>query len=110
MYVQKDMPMSIYLKDNVKATPNNYRPSGYLSKYIETGNLANRELRNDIFEIVIVDSTDPINNQNVYLELGYAMGMGKDVLLICENAFLQFLPSDLNNWQTITFQRNNFIE
>ena len=58
--------------------------------------------------IVIIDYTDQLNNQNVYLEYGLAKGMGKDVLIICERGFIDKLPSDLNGIQVIGYDKDNF--
>lgn len=56
------------------------------------------------FVIVKVDS----ENLNVYYELGYAMGMGKDILLISEEPFVTNLPSDLKNLECLTYPHGNY--
>ena len=47
-------------------------------------------------------------NLNVYFELGLAMGLDKDVLLISESTLLMNLPSDLRNWECLTYDRGNY--
>jgi hypothetical protein len=47
-------------------------------------------------------------NLNVYFELGLAMGLGKDVLLISENSLVIQLPSDLKNWECLTYEKGNY--
>lgn len=58
------------------------------------------------FVIVKVDS----NNLNVYFELGLAMGLNKDVLLISDNEQVLNLPTDLKNWTCLTYQKGNYEE
>ena len=41
------------------------------------------------------------NNLNVYFELGLAMGLDKDVLLVSESSLVLNLPSDLRNWECL---------
>ena len=48
------------------------------------------------------------NNLNVYYELGLAMGMDKDVLLISESSLVLNLPSDLRNWECLTYTKGNY--
>ena len=47
-------------------------------------------------------------NLNVYFELGLAMGLGKDVLLISESTLVLNLPSDLRNWECLTYDKGNY--
>lgn len=47
-------------------------------------------------------------NLNVYFELGVAMGLDKDVLLISEQDLLIRLPSDLRNWNCLTYETGNY--
>lgn len=56
------------------------------------------------FIIVKVDS----NNLNVYFELGYAMGLSKDILLICEENEIANLPTDLNNVECLTYPNGDY--
>lgn len=58
------------------------------------------------FVIIKVDS----NNLNVYFELGLAMGLNKDVLLISEKDLVLHLPSDLKNWECLTYSKGNYGE
>ncbi|MCM1083294.1 MAG: nucleotide-binding protein [Clostridium sp.] len=58
------------------------------------------------FVIVKVDS----DNLNVYFELGLAMGLDKDVLLISEKELVLQLPSDLKNWECLTYSKGNYEE
>ena len=58
------------------------------------------------FIIVKVDS----NNLNVYFELGFAMGLNKDILLISDSEQIINLPTDLRNWTCLTYQRGNYKE
>lgn len=48
------------------------------------------------------------NNLNVYYELGLAMGLEKDVLLVSEASLAINLPSDLRSWECVTYERGNF--
>ncbi|MFR7604466.1 MAG: hypothetical protein ACLUV3_03690 [Oscillospiraceae bacterium] len=58
------------------------------------------------FIIAKVDS----DNLNVYFELGLAMGLDKDVLLISEEDLVMQLPSDLKNWECLTYPKGNYEE
>lgn len=49
-----------------------------------------------------------VENLNVYFELGVAMGIKKDVLLITESSLTVNLPSDLRNWECLTYERGNY--
>jgi hypothetical protein len=48
------------------------------------------------------------NNLNVYYELGLAMGLEKDVLLVSEASLAINLPSDLRSWECLTYDHGNF--
>jgi len=48
------------------------------------------------------------DRMNVYYELGLAMGLGKDVLLVSEREF--HAPSDLSNWERLTYARGNYLQ
>lgn len=50
------------------------------------------------------------NNLNVYYELGLAMGLEKDVLLVSEESLAINLPSDLRSWECLTYQKGNFAQ
>lgn len=47
-------------------------------------------------------------NLNVYFELGAAMGLSKDVVLISESSLVVNLPSDLRNWECLTYNKGNY--
>lgn len=74
--------------------------SGQLLKKIE------KSIEKSRFVIIKVDS----NNLNVYFELGLAMGLNKDVLLISEKDLVLHLPSDLKNWECLTYSEGNYDE
>lgn len=63
-------------------------------------------IRNSRFIIIKVDT----DNLNVYFELGLAMGLDKDVLLISENDRIANLPTDLNNFECLTYPKGNYSE
>ena len=48
------------------------------------------------------------NNLNVYFELGLAMGLDKDVLLVAEKNLTLILPSDLRSWECLTYNRGDY--
>jgi len=56
---------------------------------------------------LIVAKVD-VENLNVYFELGVSMGLEKDVLLISESTMLINLPSDLKNWECLTYEKGNY--
>ena len=56
------------------------------------------------FVIIKVDS----NNLNVYFELGLAMGLSKDVLWISQEDLVLHLPTDLRNWECLTYSEGNY--
>ena len=62
------------------------------------------EIKNNRFIIVQVDN----NNLNVYFELGVAMGMAKDVLLISRPEYVKQIPADLTNWECLTYETGNY--
>ncbi len=74
--------------------------SGQLLKKIKDG------IQKSRFVIVKVDS----ENLNVYFELGLAMGLGKDVLLISNQDYILHLPSDLKNWECLTYKSGDYEE
>lgn len=76
-------------------------------KTIESGQILKKivsAIKRDRFIIIKVDS----NNLNVYFELGLAMGLNKDILLICEQGAIKNLPSDLNNFECLTYKKGNY--
>ena len=56
------------------------------------------------FIVVKVDE----KNLNVYFELGLAMGLNKDVLLISEQGLVVDLPTDLKNWECLTYPKGGY--
>lgn len=72
--------------------------SGQLLEKIE------RSIKRSRFIIVKVDS----ENLNVYFELGMAMGFDKDILLVSEDQWVFNLPSDLRNWECLTYPKGNY--
>jgi len=63
-----------------------------------------RYLERNRFVIAKVD----VENLNVYFELGLAMGLDKDVLLISESTLVVTLPADLRNWECLTYEKGNY--
>lgn len=57
--------------------------------------------------VIIKVDTD---NLNVYFELGLAMGLGKEVLLISEQGKISNLPTDLNNFECLTYKEGAYEE
>jgi hypothetical protein len=49
-----------------------------------------------------------VERMNVYYELGLAMGQKKEVLLVSEQSKVKMLPSDLTNWECLTYPRGNY--
>jgi hypothetical protein len=49
-----------------------------------------------------------VNRMNIYYELGLAMGRNKDVLLVSEQDLVERLPSDLSNWECLTYPRGDY--
>ena len=65
-----------------------------------------RNIEKSRFIIAKVDS----DNLNVYFELGLAMGLDKDVLLISEKGLVLQLPTDLKNWECLTYSKGDYEE
>jgi len=65
-----------------------------------------RQINKSRLVVVKVDE----NNLNVYFELGLAMGLDKDVLLISESSLVLGLPSDLRNWECLTYPKGNYAQ
>jgi hypothetical protein len=49
-----------------------------------------------------------VNRMNIYYELGLAMGRQKNVLLVSEQSLVKLLPSDLSNWECLTYPRGDY--
>lgn len=70
------------------------------------------QILDQVFQLIdrsrfVVAKVD-VENLNVYFELGLAMGLGKDVLLISESSLVVSLPSDLSNWECLTYDKGNY--
>ena len=50
------------------------------------------------------------NSLNVYFELGFAMGIKKDILLISEESQVGNLPIDMRNMQCLTYKKGDYGE
>ena len=88
---------SLHIKAN---RADNTVTSGQLLDKIE------RNIEKSRFIIAKVDS----DNLNVYFELGLAMGLDKDVLLISEKGLVLQLPTDLKNWECLTYSKGDYEE
>lgn len=84
----------------MRFSQNDENDHAYLLEKIE------KNIEKSRFVIIKVDS----NNLNVYFELGVAMGLNKDVLLISEKDLVLHLPSDLKNWECLTYSEGNYDE
>jgi hypothetical protein len=51
-----------------------------------------------------------VNRMNVYYELGLAMGARRNVLLVSEQNLVKRLPSDLSNWECLTYPKSDYAE
>jgi hypothetical protein len=74
---------------------------------VESGQILekiSRQIRRSRMVIAKIDE----NNLNVYFKLGLATGMEKDVLLISESSLVLNLPSDLRNWECLTYDRGDY--
>jgi hypothetical protein len=76
---------------------------------IESGQILNK-VQNHIARSRLVIAKVDHDNLNVFFELGLAMGMKKDVLLISESTLVLSLPSDLRNWECLTYDKGNYPE
>ena len=56
------------------------------------------------FVIVKVDT----DNLNVYFELGYAMGLNKTILLVCEESVVLNLPADIRGIICLTYKKGDY--
>jgi hypothetical protein len=62
------------------------------------------QILNSRFIVAKVDA----KRLNIYYELGLAMGHRKDVLLISEEKWTNRLPSDLSNWECLTYPKGDY--
>ena len=47
-------------------------------------------------------------NLNVFFELGYAVALKKDVLLVCEQSKIPAIPSDIRGWELVTYPAGDY--
>ena len=64
------------------------------------------DIKTSRFVIIAVNTT----SLNVYFELGFAMALNKNILLVSDNEHNQNLPADLNNWTCLTYTKGNYKE
>lgn len=76
---------------------------------VESGQLLEKIHRHLSRSRLVIAKVDQ-DNLNVYFELGLAMGMKKDVVLVSEDSLVLSLPSDLRNWECVTYPRGNYGE
>lgn len=74
---------------------------------VASGQLLDKIQRHIARSRLVIAKVDQ-ENLNVYFELGLAMGMKMEVLLVSENSLVLSLPSDLRNWECLTFDKGNF--
>jgi hypothetical protein len=74
---------------------------------VQSGQLLDKIQRHIARSRLVLAKVDE-DNLNVFFELGLAMGMKKDVLLISEDALVLKLPSDLRNWECLTYPKGNY--
>jgi hypothetical protein len=68
------------------------------------------KINNHIGQSRLVVAKVDEDNLNVFYELGLAMGLRKDVLLISESSLVMKLPSDLRNWECLTYPKGDYEE
>lgn len=85
---------------------------GKIGNQQNSGDLFFNDINNDIASskliLALIDSRESVYNLNTYIEYGMALGMGKDVFIICENKYIPSLPSDLHGIQVIEYQANDY--
>ena len=74
---------------------------------VESGQLLDKIQRHITRSRLVIAKVDQ-DNLNVYFELGLAMGMKKDVLLVSDDSLVLKLPSDLRNWECLTYSQGNY--
>jgi hypothetical protein len=75
--------------------------------HVESGQILEKVFRQITRSRLIIVKVDE-NNLNVYFELGLAMGLDKDVLLVSDSNLILNLPSDLKNWECLTYEQGNY--
>jgi hypothetical protein len=76
---------------------------------IEFGQILDQVMRYIKRSRLVIAKVDE-DNLNVYFELGVAMGMRKDVLLVSSEDLASRLPTNLRNWECLTYHRGNYEE
>jgi len=74
---------------------------------VEPGHILDKVTRLLARSRLVVAKVDE-SNLNVYFELGFAMGVEKDVLLISDSGLVLDLPSDLRGWECLTYPRGDY--
>lgn len=74
---------------------------------VESGQILDKVHRHIARTRLVVAKVDQ-DNLNVFFELGLAMEMKKDVLLVSESSLVLSLPSDLRNWECLTYEKGNY--
>jgi hypothetical protein len=92
------------IKPGVKAA--GYEPYRADSR-VESGQILDKILRAIQRSRLVIAKIDD-KNLNVFFELGLAMGLSKDVLLISESSLVIKLPSDLRNWECLTYPSGDY--
>lgn len=76
-------------------------------KTLQSGPLLHKIIQSIRRSRYIIAKVDQ-DNLNVFYELGLAMGLEKDVILIAEQELVLNLPSDLKNWECITYKKGDY--
>jgi hypothetical protein len=74
---------------------------------VESGQILDKVQRCIARSRLVIAKVDQ-DNLNVYFELGLAMGMKKDVLLVSDDSLVLSLPSDLRNWECLVYKRGDY--
>ena len=61
-------------------------------------------LKSARFVIIKVD----VDNLNVFFELGYAMGLKKQFLLVSDDKLSDRLPTNISDWECLTYKRGDY--
>ncbi len=75
--------------------------------HVESGQILDKVERHIARSRLVIAKVDS-DNLNVFFELGLAMGMKKDVLLVSDDALVLSLPSDLRNWECLVYKKGNY--
>jgi hypothetical protein len=80
---------------------------GRADNIVESGQILDKVYHCIARSRLIIAKVDQ-ENLNVFFELGLAMGMKKDVLLVSDSSLVLHLPSDLRNWECLTYEKGNY--